>query len=363
MPTIFILLLAIYLIGNLYVFYRGKKALKSQSTGVKVLLSILYWGCALSFFGSFLLRNVELPDVIAHTWHEVGTGWLVFIFYLILWMGLFDLLALFRIRIQGAFYFAIGITLTLLSYGYYNYRNPDTQQIEIAIHKPAENRREPLRVVAVSDIHLGYGTNKETLAQYVKRINAERPDLILIAGDLIDNSLVPLRAERMDEELSLLHAPYGIYMVPGNHEYISDIDEVKEFLGSTPIVLLQDSIATLSNGVQIIGRDDRHNKQRKSLSQLVAQANPDEPMILLDHQPYELSETVRTGIDLQFSGHTHRGQVWPASLVTDYLFELSYGHRQEGTTHLYVSSGLSLWGPPFRIGTKSELVVFTLLFP
>lgn len=79
-----------------------------------------------------------------------------------------------------------------------------------------------------------------------------------------------------------------------------------------------------------------------------------------DHQPYKLTETETAGIDLQFSGHTHHGQVWPMSLVTDHLFEQSHGYRQWGNSHIYVSSGLSLWGPPFRIGTDSEMVIFQL---
>ena len=166
----------------------------------------------------------------------------------------------------------------------------------------------------------------------------------------------------MHEELSRLNAPYGIYMVPGNHEYISGITKSKAFVQTTPIVFLQDSIVTLPNGIQIAGRDDRHNKNRKPIEELIHTTNPTKPVLLLDHQPYELDKTASTNVDLQFSGHTHRGQIWPINLVTDHLFELSYGYKQIKNTHFYVSSGLSLWGPPFRIGTDSELVVFNITF-
>jgi predicted MPP superfamily phosphohydrolase len=90
------------------------------------------------------------------------------------------------------------------------------------------------------------------------------------------------------------------------------------------------------------------------------QTNPTKPTFLLDHQPYHLSETEKAGIDIQFSGHTHHGQIWPITLLTDYLFEQSYGYRLWGKSHIYVSSGLSLWGPPFRIGTNSEFVLFNI---
>ena len=149
-------------------------------------------------------------------------------------------------------------------------------------------------------------------------------------------------------------------MVPVNHEYISGIRKSMQFIKETPIHLLRDEVVTLPGGIQIIGRDDRSNKSRLSLQELVKNIDPAKPVILLDHQPYNLSDTENAGIDLQFSGHTHRGQVWPISLITDHLFDQSYGYRKWGNSHIYVSSGLSLWGPPFRIGTDSELVVFNI---
>ena len=185
-----------------------------------------------------------------------------------------------------------------------------------------------MKVVAISDIHLGYGPNTAQLKKYVNMINAEKPDLILIGGDLIDNSVTPLYTENMQEELSQLKAPQGIYMVPGNHEYISGIKKSAEFIRSTPIQLLRDTVITLPNGVQIAGRDDRHNPSRLSLRTLSQNINPAQPVILLDHQPYNLSDTENAGIDLQFSGHTHRGQVWPVSLITDHLFDQRYGYRK-----------------------------------
>ena len=182
----------------------------------------------------------------------------------------------------------------------------------------------------------------------------------MIAGDLIDNSVVPLYTENMMEELSELKAPLGIYMVPGNHEYISGIKASARFIQDTPIQLLRDSVVTLPNGMQLIGRDDRSNTARRSLQELMAGIDKSNPIILLDHQPYKLTESEAAGVDLQFSGHTHRGQVWPMNWVTDHIYEQSHGYRQWGNSHIYVSSGLSLWGPPFRIGTESDMAVFHL---
>ena len=187
----------------------------------------------------------------------------------------------------------------------------------MVINKPADTDGQSLKVVAISDIHLGYATNKTMLAGYVDMINAQRPDIVLIGGDLIDNSVAPLRYEHMEEELSKIYAPLGVYMVPGNHEYISGIEESEKFIAQTPIVLLRDSVAILPNQIQLIGRDDRHNKGRKTLGQLTANLDKSKPVILLDHQPYDLEKTEEAGVDLQFSGHTHRGQVWPMNWIVD----------------------------------------------
>lgn len=360
MPIFFITLITVYLAGNSYIFYRGVQALSSFPIGIKTALAVFFWLGTLSFFGSMLSRNIKMPLFISHTMYDIGTGWLIFTLYMVLFLLLFDILKLFRVSFNYGFFLSLLFTLVLLSYGYYNYCHPKTNVVDITLSKKHMNGLQPVKIVAVSDIHLGNGTGKTALKQYVKMINEQNPDLILIGGDLIDNSVVPLYAENMMEELSELKAPLGIYMVPGNHEYISGIDESIRFIQHTPIKLLRDSVVTLSNGIQLVGRDDRHNRSRHSLQELIANVDKNKPVILLDHQPYELTESETAGIDLQFSGHTHHGQVWPMSLVTDYIYEQSHGYRQWGSTHVYVSSGLSLWGPPFRIGTDSEMVVFQL---
>lgn len=274
MPTFFVVLISIYLAGNIYIFRRGAQALVAQPFGVKVLLAVLFWCGALAFIGSFLARNTKLPVVLAHTAHEIGTGWLVFTLYMVLCLIIFDLFRLFNFPCKYGFYISLFLTLSLLSYGYYNYQHPKTEVFNIVINKQTVHNEQPLKVVSVSDVHLGYGTDKEELKQYVEMINAQKPDLILIGGDLIDNSVVPLYEEKMMEELAELKAPLGIYMVPGNHEYISGIRKSMQFINETPIRLLRDDVVTLPGGIQIIGRDDRSNKSRLSLQELVKNIDP-----------------------------------------------------------------------------------------
>lgn len=353
----FIVLPLLYLGGNAYIFYRGLQVMSGSPLWVRIVASVLFWLAASSFFVTMMCRNVKMPFCMSHALYEIATGWLVFALYMVLFLLVFDLLRLCHVRFDYGFAVSLVAVVLLLGYGNYRYRHPKINTVHVQLDRLAGEDMTPMKIVAVSDVHLGNGTGKSALRRYVDMINAQNPDLILIAGDLIDNSVVPLYEENMSEELFRLKAPLSIYMVPGNHEYISGIDRSIRFLEDPPIHLLRDLVVTLPGGVQLVGRDDRANGSRASLHDLMARVDRSRPVILLDHQPYNLSESIGEGVDLQISGHTHRGQVWPLNWITDRIFEQSHGYRRWGDTHVYVSSGLSLWGPPFRIGTESEMVV------
>lgn len=400
----FLGILGAYLLGNLYIFIKGWNAFSALvhamqlSRGGTILFkgifSVAFWFVAVSLFISLFSRNVEIPAWLQGGMYNMGSVWMVFTLYMVLALLAVDLLRgvadLCGGQLQGfgtglrqyGFWGALIFTVLLLIGGYINYMNPKVEEVDIALKPHQESSSAhmneaaasstdggqesvgkqggKIRIVAISDVHLGYATDKKQLQRYVKLINSLSPDIILIAGDLIDNSVLPVRQQRMQEELGQLAAPGGIYMVPGNHEYISGSAEVEEFLAGTPIVLLKDSVVSLPHNLFIVGRDDRSNRERLPVEQLL-QKTPG-PVILLDHQPYGIAENVALGIDLQISGHTHHGQVWPMSLMVEKMYEQSHGYRQWGDSHVIVSSGLSLWGPPFRIGTHSDLFLINLRY-
>ena len=358
MKMFFLIILGAYLAGNIYIFVRLMQLVSGFALGWKIAVSILFWALASLLMISMFLRDIPLPTAIAKAMFNLGSIWMVFTLYMVLTLIVFDCAKIFMPTMRWGFLYALGLTTALLIYGYYNYRHPNIEQIDITLSKPFSGKE--IRIAAISDVHLGNGTDKRALQRYVDMINAQKPDLILISGDLIDNSITPVRQQRMEEELRELKAPMGIYMAAGNHEYISQIGQVEKFLQETPITLLRDSVVTLPCGIQIVGRDDRHNHRRKSLGELLDRVDRNKPIVVLDHQPYNLAEVDAAGVDIQLSGHTHRGQVWPLSLLTDYIYEQSHGYRKWRNTHIYVSSGLSLWGPPFRIGTNSELAIITV---
>ncbi|MDL2266040.1 metallophosphoesterase [Parabacteroides sp. OttesenSCG-928-G07] len=361
MPGFFVIILVLYLVGNLYIFIRGWHTLSGLALWGKIIVSVIYWAISLLFFVSFRSRGGD--STFAHVLYEIGSSWLLFVLYMVVCLLVIDLLKLFKRRWKYSFYLAMGLTICVLIYGSYNYHHPKVKEINLTIDKPLSSPDKKLKIVAFSDVHLGNGTGKQLLQKYVALVNAQQPDLILIGGDLIDNDVTPLYNQHMEEELLQLQAPLGIYMVPGNHEYFGGgLESSEKFLELTSIVLLRDSLTTFPNGLQLLGRDDRRSRDRKAMAEWNNKINHNLPVIMLDHQPYDLYQTEEAGIDLQFSGHTHRGQIWPLNWIADSMFELSYGYKQLGNTHMYVSSGLSLWGPPFRIGTDSEIVAFNLTF-
>ena len=362
MPVFFLILLVGYLLGNVYVFVRGLQALGQFSVLMRGCFSFIFWFCALLIVLIFAFRSTkQVPFTLGHVFFQMGAVWLVFILYMIIFLACTDLIKVFNHSFSYGFSISLLLTFSLLIYGFINYQHPKKQVVNIVINKSLTGV-DKLTIVAVSDWHLGLGIHKNRLKRTIDFINAQKPDIILIGGDLIDNSLIPVTVMEMDKELNRLHAPLGIYMAPGNHEYISGFNACLAFLKKTNILLLKDEAVTLPSGLQIIGRDDYSNRNRLSVNDWAKVIDGNKPSIIIDHQPHHLHEAQLMKADLQFSGHTHNGQIIPLKFLTDYLFELSYGYKKMGDTHYYVSSGLALWGPPFRIGSNSELVVFECTF-
>ena len=169
---------------------------------------------------------------------------------------------------------------------------------------------------------------------------------------MIDLSLRPVIEGNCQEEFHKLEAP--VMTVLGNHEFYSNLDGAQQFFQDAGILLLKDSVAHFK-GLDIIGRNDRTSRSRADLKDLAESLEGF--TLVLDHQPYHLEEAEEAGVDFQFSGHTHRGQVWPLSWATDAMYEKSWGHHRRGNTQYYISSGLGIWGPKIRIGTRSEYLV------
>ncbi|HNW57715.1 MAG TPA: metallophosphoesterase, partial [Bacteroidales bacterium] len=194
-----------------------------------------------------------------------------------------------------------------------------------------------------------------------------KPDMVLLLGDIVDGEIGPVLRGDMLQYFNSPDCADGLFAVTGNHEFIGGGNRTIPYIESKGIRILKDEMITLAGGIQLIGRVDRdshrfYHKERQSLEDLMKSADTSRPVILLDHQPYNLSETAKYGVDLQLSGHTHNGQMWPLNYITSMIYELSYGYMKKGNTNFIVSSGYGLWGPRVRSGSRSEVVVINLKF-
>ena len=331
----------------------------------KSVVVVLMAACFALFVLNFVIGLDRVPLPLARVMYDVGNSSLIILLYLFMLFLALDAVALVLhfVRPSGGNYLRdslpgtlcmLGFMVALFTYANIHYHNKVRVPMEIDTKGKVTR---PLKLVLMSDLHLGYHNGRQEFAKWVDKINAEQPDLVLIGGDIIDISVRPLIEENMAAEFRRLKAP--VYACLGNHEYYSGEPRAQQFYHEAGIHLLRDTCVTVDD-VSIIGRDDRTNPHRKSVAELSRMADHTKYTILLDHQPYHLDRTQHAGIDFQFSGHTHYGQVWPISWITDRVYECPFGPYQRGNTRYYVSSGIGIWGGKFRIGTRSEYVVATL---
>ena len=371
------IVLTVYFLTNLYLYIKGHRALAGTGHSTTIY-TIIFLAIASAFIAGKVLEYSH-TSVFADILNLIGGFWMAFMLYgFLIWLTA-DILLL----VQSPFHliphamipklrlwlFAgiTGTTIILIVAGFITAVSPIVKRYDIKIDKSFSNGSDTMRIVAVSDIHLGSIIRKRSMRQLSGMISNEKPDLVLLLGDIIDGSIGPVLRDDLLSYLTFPDLPYGKYAITGNHEYMGDLKKSVPYIEGKGIRVLKDEVVKLANGVQIVGRLDRtamqgfvSGKGRASLDSLLAMTDTSSPVILLDHQPYGLAELANTGVDLQLSGHTHNGQIWPISAITRRMYELSYGHARFGKAHVIVSSGFGIWGPRMRIGTRPEIVVINL---
>ncbi|MDD4969074.1 MAG: metallophosphoesterase [Paludibacter sp.] len=353
---------------NGYVMVRGWQALPSAASlrPIYLVTAILLF---MSLFAGMIFGNA-MPLGFGKVVSFLGFTYLIIFSYLFLSFILVDVLRLLNLLVQVRTAYmdsfrlwmmvaTLVITGIALIIGNYKFNHPKTVTLNLSIKNPIQNK--DLKIVAVSDLHLGISIDKKKLQSYVKMINDQHPDIVLLAGDVSDRSMIPVISQNMLEEFRAIKAPKGVYAINGNHEHYAETSTATaDYLKEAGIIFLKDSSCLVDSSFYVVGRDDRTNTKRKSLKDLVSGLDSKFPRILMDHQPYHLEEAEKNNIALQISGHTHNGQFFPGNLFVKRIYELGYGYLKKGNTHFYVSSGLGLWGPQYRIGTESEMVVIHL---
>lgn len=364
------IVLSIYFSVNIFLYYQTRPLFNLLSVGT--WLKVIFWVLVLSYpigrtfealFGGF----IPIPFV------KLGSMWIAAMLYLTLLFVVFWLivpvLAKFGLDIKGiaenrqiAVIFIYLVMLIILLAGYVNATNPKVSNINIDVNKPLPTGK--VRIVMASDIHLGTIIGKKELAKLVNTVNNQNPDLVLFVGDVFDEDITPVVNGNMGNLFEQIKSKYGVYAVTGNHEFFGNYTDKISYLKKHKITVLCDTVLTVDS-INIIGRYDRQSIRalghpRKSMVELTKNIDLSKFTILMDHQPANLNEAVNAGIDLQLSGHTHNGQMWPLNYITKAIYEVSMGYKKKGNTHFYVSPGYGTWGPRIRLGNRPEIVVITV---
>lgn len=375
----FSIVLTVHLLVNYYIFIRGLRTFE-QGSLIRQLYIIGFWVLASSFFWGRILEHFYLSYLSdLFTW--AGSFWLAAMLYLFLIVFVIDLLRLLNLVIpilawtkntfiaQQPQYLTIGIAVAvfmLVLGGHINAIFPRVKKLDINASAPGMPS-EHIRIVLATDIHLGTIVGPKRVNRIVRRINEQQPDLVLLAGDIVDEDLAPVIRQNLGQILGSIKAPLGVIGSTGNHEYIGGADEAVAYLEKHGIVMLRDSALAVNKRLWVIGRNDIESqrfagKSRKSLSEIRKQVPDHAFVIVLDHQPRAFAEAQKNNIGLILSGHTHHGQMWPLNHITSAMFPISWGYRQFDSMHAYVSSGAGSWGPPVRIGNVPEIVVIDLKY-
>jgi predicted MPP superfamily phosphohydrolase len=371
----FTIILGVYFGGNFYIYKRATQALHSG-------------GIFLFLFKVFLLALI-LAFPVGHLMDRfcrcqassfltvVGSVWLGAMLYFFLTLVFIDLLRVinhyFMIFPQfidrnpvttGRFLFVcvfllVSVTLAL---GFRSARNANVTQINVSLDKLSA-RHNAFNIVQISDVHLGTIIHKDRLIEIVDQANALDPDLVLITGDLVDESVDKL--EDMVEPLSQIKSRLGVYAVTGNHEYYAGVDKAVRFMEQAGVRVLRNRYVAIDSVLNLVGLDyvtpeGWRGKEDLLLEMIMKDSDKSLPTILMYHAPVRLKKTEAAGIDLQLSGHTHKGQLFPFNLITKLVYTVDSGYARIGKMQLYVSTGVGTWGPPFRVGAPPEIVQIIL---
>lgn len=386
-------------------------------------VAIIYWVCRrwYKFISALNIKNKRLDFWLKHfSWSmflltifiglafilpednflrrplfKIGAYWLGISLYLILYVALIDLLRWIYSKVfkdkYNDFYarticalLIIVLTGVTSIYGIINAKIVRTTEYEITINKDGGNFKE-MTIAMFGDPQFGYNIGEYHLKQAVDIINKNDVDIVCVVGDIFDNQYSAIKnPDKLIDLFKQIKSKYGMYAVLGNHDVEEPIlcgftfnhddienklasKEMLDFIRKSGMVLLYDENVIINNSVNLYGRADQErpnlgNITRKESGDLFKEVDVSKPIMVLDHEPREYDELEKTGVDLMMAGHTHDGQLWPAKIGTDLVWENPYGLWVKNAFHAITTSGLGLFGPNMRVGTIAEVCIIHVKF-
>lgn len=393
------IILGMYLLGISYAYLKYLKIVNSifpifEKRVYKIVFSLVYLVISTSFVVAMLLyyTNFHKPLRI------VGNYWVGFLQISLVVFVPLDIFMLVRKIFNRNFKFytekrsfniaILGIILSLFGYGLVNSKNVRITEHTVSINKTLsfddkEDGKNTLKIALISDTHLGYSYGEGQIQRMVDKINSQNVDLVILAGDIFDNSYDAVKnPDKIADVLATIKSRYGVYASWGNHDTTfpnfskdENYEEKKntqdklfrEFLNRSKIKILEDESRIIQNKLYLVGRKDysiarSSVENRKEIAELIKDFDKKMPILVIDHQPRELQKASETGIDMIFSGHTHNGQIFPGNLINYLFWEHPYGVKKFENMYSFVTSGVGGFGAPMRLGSKSEVMIINVNF-
>ena len=347
------------------------------------------------FFGKFLPESHTQYMIL-----KISNYWIGFLIYIIFFLILADLFLLILNLIEKKWnhisyysqmrrgYYVIGIVVIILSIGFTTYggihaKKIQTAEYDITVHKTVDGT-DQLNVALIADLHLGYSVGCPEMKRMVKKINDLNPDIVILAGDIFDNDYDALDdPEQLEKILKGIQSKYGVYAVFGNHDVKETLvagfsigsaknakrdSRMDTFLENSDIHIMEDETVLVDQKFYLTGRLDGEktgygSTKRASLNTLSKDwKDKDRPVLVINHEPANLSEYADAGVDVLLSGHTHAGQFFPLTITCPITWENYWGIKQVDNMYSLVTSGVGVYGPDMRVGTDSEVMFVRIHF-
>lgn len=386
---IFLFLLPFYLGVSSYMMFRFFYWMKHCNhrfnwLRFKVPFAVVYLFMALSPVIAFLLPKSAVAIVI----RRISTYWIGIMLYSLLYVVLFDLLRLIakHTKLKNTLLFSRGSIISIGSvvvacavatclYGIFNARNIKVNEYSVTVNKSCGSDKH-LKAVLVADLHMGYAIGVDHITNMVEKINQQNADIVIIAGDIFDNSYDGMDdPEGIKAQLKSIKSKYGVYAVYGNHDIDEKIlmgftfdwggkqlhsEKMTNFMKDCNIKLINDESVLINDEFYLVGRRDTdkpgtEDGTRAEISELTKDLDKTKPIFVLSHEPDELQKTADAGADIDFSGHTHDGQLFPGNLTIGLFWENPCGMIKKDNMYSIVTSGVGVYGTFMRVGTDAEI--------
>lgn len=386
---IFLFLLPFYLGVSSYMMFRFFYWMKHCNhrfnwLRFKVPFAVVYLFMALSPVIAFLLPKSAVAIVI----RRISTYWIGIMLYSLLYVVLFDLLRLIakHTKLKNTLLFSRGSVISIGSvvvacavvtclYGIFNARNIKVNEYSVTVNKSCGSDKH-LKAVLVADLHMGYAIGVDHITNMVEKMNQQDADIVIIAGDIFDNSYDGMDdPEGIKAQLKSIKSKYGVYAVYGNHDIDEKIlmgftfdwggkqlhnEKMTNFMKECNIKLINDESVLINDEFYLVGRRDTdkpgtEDGTRAEVSELTKDLDKTKPIFVLSHEPDELQKTADAGADIDFSGHTHDGQLFPGNLTIGLFWENPCGMIKKDNMYSIVTSGVGVYGTFMRVGTDAEI--------